>query len=248
MEDPTRKRPPGPLDVLLGGGGGSTKKGKPEVTPEQKEGIIRAHMLSAGWSWDGVLPSVIVFSSKSAPKPLPATPYENVAPGDSFDALSSAYPNFRRMLSNFCVPVDGLPFTWQGRKYLTVEHAWHAAKFLYDGASAATTAHAQTFEVDSGSLWARDPGKAKSAGGKGGSARAGAVMDPSWPARQPKTTGEIQVAFYNVHAEERNMLKMTAPAFLLHLVRGSPAGYIPWTTVMNYRDTLAQPPRPTDRV
>jgi len=220
------------------------KKARTGPSKEDWEDVITHHMRTAGWPVrpGAPLPSVIVFYSRSALGRIPFTPYEHVAPGDSFDALYAKFPDFRRMLSNFHEPRDGLPFQWRGRSYWTVEHAWHASKFRYPGADAATKAHAVTFEVDSGSAWASDPAAAKRAGGKGGSLKARARMFDDWPRQSGELTGDIQVAFYRAHAAERDMLRLTAPAFLLHLVSRKPASaYVPWTAVMTYRDTELVP-------
>jgi hypothetical protein len=81
--------------------------------------------------------------------------------------------NFRQMLSNFCRCCD---FMYEGETYATVEHAFHATKFLRcserykDDAGksalvAAWRAHAAKFTIDGG---IRLPLEAKKQGGKGG--------------------------------------------------------------------------------
>ena len=86
------------------------------------------------------------------------------------DDLGLGRADWRKVLSNF----HPCELAMEGRRYASVEHAFHAAKArCSDNPSAAAA-----FEI--GGSVPRDPAKAKQAGGRAGFARLGATLRWTW--------------------------------------------------------------------
>lgn len=100
---------------------------------------------------------MLVFYSKSAHKPAGKGLHEHLASKDKFNDLNKIV-DWRKMLSNMYVS----PFILGDEKYNSVEHFFHASKFLKTDSQ-----FAKTFTINSGSKWAVDPFKAKTAGKAG---------------------------------------------------------------------------------
>lgn len=101
--------------------------------------------------------TIFVFYSKSADKKPGKGTGEELSPGADFSSLAKI-PHWRKQLSNMSVS----PFELGGKRYLSVENFFHAAKFLRDHPD-----FAATFASDGGVEWSRDPFVSKQAGKAG---------------------------------------------------------------------------------
>jgi predicted NAD-dependent protein-ADP-ribosyltransferase YbiA (DUF1768 family) len=150
----------------------------------------------------------LFFYSKSADVAPGKGPREvvSVQDGHQYTDLSKI-PNWRRTLSNFHVS----PFVYEGLTYMTIEHAFQAAKIALVDAAAA-----RTFSVDSASLLGL---------GSGDDARRARklVYLPGdkiavWDAMSRAVMEKIARAKYAGCEEARRVLLATQEAQLWHLV------------------------------
>ena len=79
--------------------------------------------------------------------------------GENYSELAKI-KDWRKMLSNFW-PCDELII--DGKKWYSVEQYFHAMKFMRDFPE-----FAETFTLNSGSQWSKDPAMSKAIGGKTG--------------------------------------------------------------------------------
>ena len=109
---------------------------------------------------------IFQFYSKSSTKPPGKGNGEKGDP-KQFKKLGSLDKNWRRVLSNFHTNIENeiqKPlFKFKGLEWASVEHAYHAGKFIKKNNN-----FYEKFSWDSGSPFAKDPLKAKAAGGKTG--------------------------------------------------------------------------------
>ena len=130
------------------------------------------------------------------------------------DDLGLGRADWRKVLSNF----HPCELAMEGRRYASVEHAFHAAKArCSDNPSAAAA-----FEI--GGSVPRDPAKAKQAGGRAGFARLGATLDVAqWARERDGATEATLRARFGCDAAFREILAAChkRQLKLLHFERGS---------------------------
>ena len=99
----------------------------------------------------------LVFYSKSADKKAGEGIHEKRKEDDNFFELNKI-KDWRKKISNMSIS----PFLLGGKKYISVENFFHAAKFMKDYPK-----FANTFVMDADYPWSNDPFKAKQAGKAG---------------------------------------------------------------------------------
>lgn len=172
--------------------------------------------------------TVFQFYSKSLDKPLPGKGAgEMIGPeGVKFYNSLAKIPSWRRKLSNLWEQ----EFSLDGKRWLSVEHYYQAAKFKYSAPQ-----YYEQFAVDSGSELSKDPLMANGAGSKNGKYK-GEVIRPSNVKLDENfnkvmsnglTMGTMAMraglkAKFSQVPELRNLLLETHKAKLQHFIRGSP--------------------------
>lgn len=152
--------------------------------------------------------------------------------GESLDSSADTYKElkaikgWRRILSNFALT----PFTWKGKRWNTVEHAFQAAKFetiapeLFD-----------SFSLDSGSELGRSGGDAAR------SERKALVFTPAqkaaWDARSAEVMRELWEAKFSQDKEAQRVLLLTRTAQLWHAAPRVPK--VRWDALEEIRASLA---------
>jgi ribA/ribD-fused uncharacterized protein len=134
------------------------------------------------------------------------------------DDLGAGGAAWRRTLSNF----HPCELEVEGRRYSSVEHAFHAAKARCSSNPSAAAA----FEV--GGSVARDPLAAKRAGGRAGFAKLGAVLDVvRWnKARDSATLAALRARYASDTAFREILAAVQArELYLLHFERGGAKSY-----------------------
>lgn len=150
------------------------------------------------------LPDKLVFFSASASKPPGKGTGERVFIDGDYVELARV-PHWRRVLSNF----HECSFTYRGKRYGTIEHAFQARKIeLADPAAAAS------FALDSGSELASGDGKAARKARKLVVLTAAQLRE--WDGMKDSVMAEIAVAKYRACEEARRVLKLTGQAQLWH--------------------------------
>lgn len=188
-----------------------------------------------------------VFYSKSADKKPGKGTGEELSPGADFSRLARI-PHWRKQLSNMSVS----PFELGGKRYLSVENFFHAAKFLRDHPD-----FAATFASDGGVEWSRDPFVSKQAGKAGRvnargerykNKRLSRLSDfPNATMRSDFYTGidrkAMTLALYSKFSQnvsDARILLLTGDAQLYHLitVRGQKSVYERWEHLERVRDCI----------
>jgi ribA/ribD-fused uncharacterized protein len=152
--------------------------------------------------------------------------------GETLESSADTYKDlkaikgWRRILSNFAVT----PFTWKGKRWNTVEHAFQAAKFesiapeLFD-----------SFSLDSGSELSRSGGDAAR------SERKALVFTPAqkaaWDARSAEVMRELWQAKFSQDKEAQRALLLTRTAQLWHAAPRTPK--VRWDGLEEIRSVLA---------
>lgn len=140
-------------------------------------------------------------------------------------AALAAMPHWRRVLSNFHVA----PFTYDGKRYNTIEHAFQARKIQLADPSAALR-----FAIESRSELACGDGKAAR------KARKLVVLNSAqlrqWDAMKDRVMTEIAVAKYKASKQARRVLKLTLYAQLWHAAPRAKA--VRFHHLEQIRDTL----------
>lgn len=158
----------------------------------------------------------------------------------------SKIQNWRKALSNFHVA----PFILDDNEWNSVEHFFHAVKFR-------NTSYYNTFTLNSGSPWARDPVLAKQAGkagrvsvtGKKYDKKIGGVKIPTNITMRPdfytsKVDSRLQklafLAKFTQHENLKRLLLATGDAELWHYTgtRGGGEGMILFHELMIVRDCI----------
>jgi|TARA_B100000795_G_scaffold266322_1_gene249328 predicted NAD-dependent protein-ADP-ribosyltransferase YbiA (DUF1768 family) len=166
---------------------------------------------------------VFQFSSKSSGKPSPGKGAgEKIGPSDAvkFAELVSI-KDWRKVLSNFSKG----EFNLDGKKWLTVEHFYHASKFKNGNPE-----FAEQFSLDSGSDISKDPAMAKGAGGKTGKFKKNQIrpknikLDTDFfdSKENERAMYRGQMAKYSQVPLAKQVLLATKDAKLHHFSRGSP--------------------------
>ena len=166
---------------------------------------------------------VFQFSSKSRAKPPPGK-----GAGEKIDASNSLkfaeladITDWRKVLSNF----HKGEFDLDGKKWLTVEHFYHASKFKNDNPE-----FSEQFALDSGSDLSKDPAMAKGAGGKTGKFKKNTIrpknikLDTHFfeSKENERAMYRAQMAKYSQVELAKKVLLLTKDAKLQHFSRGSP--------------------------
>ena len=139
---------------------------------------------------------------------------ERVTPqgaGASKYAYLAGRPGWRRVLSNF----HECPFAYEGKRYKTIEHAFHATKV---GMFAPRKADADVFSMDSGSaVGLGDGAAAKRAGGKRGVLRLSPAQAAEWGRASGRAMLRIASHKFAQCPEAAKVLLATMDAQLWHV-------------------------------
>ena len=180
--------------------------------------------------------TIFQFYSKSADKPKPGKGSgETLGPeGTQAYIELAAIPRWRKKLSNFWAE----EFEIDGKKWLSVEHYYQAAKF-----KKGNPAFYDTFSLDSGSALSKDPLLAKKAGGKNAASDirpSEVVIDADFfDGRHEEAMEEAMRAKFTQNIDLGTMLKATKKAKLQHFSRGNPP--VVFDNLMRVRETLIVP-------
>ena len=144
---------------------------------------------------------------------------------DTYKELK-AIKGWRRILSNFAVT----PFTWNGRGWNTVEHAFQAAKF-----ETIAPEMYESFTLDSGTELGRGGGDAAR------SEKKAVIFTPdqkaAWDARSAKVMRELWEAKFSQNKEAQRALLLTGSAQLWHAAPRVPK--VRWDGLEEIRGVLA---------
>lgn len=183
--------------------------------------------------------TTLMFYSLSAAAPPGRGAKERLSAGEtpaSYPVLEK-HPHWRRILSAF-YKTDA-PIKVRDLQFATQEHAYHALTKFAETAPD----YARLFAVDSGSVFARDPGLAKMAGGRTGKVRVDKKVVYTRPAGvranlgpRPEVVYEIMLAKYTQDPLARSILLGTRDAVLTHWTRGKPQ--VEERELMRVRDEL----------
>jgi predicted NAD-dependent protein-ADP-ribosyltransferase YbiA (DUF1768 family) len=182
--------------------------------------------------------TVLMFSDKSKDAKAGKGAKECLARKESYVELDKI-KNWRKVLSAFYKPAK--PIEFNGGQFATLEHLHHASKFWKTAPD-----FAKQFEVNSGSAFAHDPRRAKSAGGKKGEIKENKVVI----FRRPKTVqadvdapykmrAQLLTAKFTQDAHAAKVLRATGSALLTHWVRFMKTVVVE-SDLMNVRATLVQ--------
>ena len=189
---------------------------------------------------------VLAFYSKSSEKPFPGEgASESITTLRKSDYMQlSKIKNWRKMLSNFYVKRNEnneiVPlFELDGYKWASVEHYYHANKFIKENPD-----FYKKFTMDEQTEISFDPSKAKGAGGKTGKIK-GILFRPESVKidstfmdnkNNENIMYKAQYEKYRQNEELKNMLLLTNDSKLIHIVRGQ--DNIPFWNTMKIRQRL----------
>lgn len=152
------------------------------------------------------MPDIFQFfaSSADAPAPGKGSGESLESPADTYKELK-AIKGWRKILSNFAIT----PFTWKGKRWNTVEHAFQASKFenlspeLFD-----------SFSLDSGSELGKSNGDAARSERKAFVFTA--AQKAEWDSQSASVMRDLWEAKFSQNEEARRVLLLTGNAELWH--------------------------------
>lgn len=175
---------------------------------------------------DGQREDTIRFYSKSKHRPVGAPDSNEVATHD-YSALN-AHTDFRKVLSNFHVA----PFSYEGKTYRTIEHAFQAAKIAL-----VSPELAHCFTVESGNEIGLGDGRVAQKNRK--IAKLSPEQLTEWGKQYMRVMRAAAEAKYAQCKEAREILLLTYPAQLWHIQMRKPA--IRFKHLEDIRETYLNP-------
>ena len=183
--------------------------------------------------------TVFQFYSKSGDKPVPGMGAgETLGPEGSREyAELASIPEWRKKLSNFWEQ----KFVLDGHEWNSVEHYYQASKFKHKNPD-----FYLKFSLDGnpGASLSKDPGMAKSAGGKTGKFKGKLIrpkevnIDPDFfSGRHEKEMEDAMRAKFSQNGDLKTLLLATKKAKLQHFSRGKPP--VVFNDLMRVRDSLS---------